>query len=184
MGKEKKQEDKTANIAHLQQQLDDLSTKELRLLIRSAEFLLAQRSQADLPDEEHEANQMLFDLMNSVILAGNRARALVPRDQTDYPTFLRRHPRAVKALSSHRKLLENFVQANYGTTDLNEYSQLYTLFFRVLIRALRKEGTAVGVVSIIEHIPRIPQVLDDAFPGYIPAGLLRILVKSPASTLH
>ena len=184
MGEKTKQKDPKVALEKFQQTLSDLSDKELQLLIRSAEFILTQRSSEDLHDAEHEANEMLFGIINDVILAGNRSRSLVPHSQSKYPHFVRRHPSAARALTANRKLLESFVQENYGRTDLNEYSQLYTLFFRVLVRALRKEGTTVGVVSVIDHIHRIPQVLDDAFPGYVPAGLLRLLVRNNSTTLH
>lgn len=71
-----------------------------------------------------------------------------------------------------------FIGENLPTLKRLERVYLFGVISNVLITNLQDIKVPVSVGAACRHLDRIPELMDDAFPGYIQAGLLTMLVQA------
>lgn len=72
-----------------------------------------------------------------------------------------------------KKLLEEHV----GRLSAAEYALLGQLSIRCLAKYLENRGVPISAKSLCQAISKIPQALDDSYPGYLQAGLLPFALR-------
>ncbi len=58
-----------------------------------------------------------------------------------------------------------------------ERRALFHTCIRCLIRILKKQGLPITETMVLKHLYRLPQALDDGFPGYLESGMLEKVVR-------
>lgn len=158
----------------ISQELTELGQNELRDLRARIDFLLQGRGPTEhngnghkLEDGTEEPSLMLL----GVILGLCRERGLESRPlgrlaaSQGYPAFAEKVPE---------------VLASLGAESLNT-SQLrcvLRLGLGLVLDQLQEMGVPASASTLMNHIHRIPGVLDTNFPGYRQAGLLKLLARN------
>lgn len=181
MGKKKQQEDCETTLIALQEALPLLTVEELKLLYKSIEIQVSMRNLSSYSDDDQESNRQVFDIIVNILSMGGKSRLVIPNSQRNFNSFAFKHPKTLRLLNTQRAKLDNFIHKHYGACGYNDLSRIYALLFKLLIKTMRKEGLSVGIVSVVENMHRLPQILDDAYPGYLQAGLLKLTIKPTTS---
>lgn len=58
-----------------------------------------------------------------------------------------------------------------------ERRALFHTCIRCLIRMLKKQGLPITEIMVLKHLHRLPQALEEGFPGYLEAGMLSKVVR-------
>jgi hypothetical protein len=61
-----------------------------------------------------------------------------------------------------------------------ERKQVLELLIRILARWMRRKGVPVTCKTMINCMPRVPALCENAFPGYLGAGLLPMVLRRRA----
>lgn len=82
-------------------------------------------------------------------------------------------------LSYRSKVEEIWLFLNENIPDLKriERRALFHTCVRCLIRTLKKQGLPVTETMVLKHLHRLPEALDDGFPGYLESGMLSKVVR-------
>lgn len=74
----------------------------------------------------------------------------------------------------------SFLDKSFEGWNKNKVSQLAFLkmLFELLIADLRKRGAQPTIGIMVVNLNRMPEVFNDAFPGYIDAGLAKLVLKN------
>lgn len=111
---------------------------------------------------EHDALECISTVLRG--LGCDYASASVLRSNSAAPSFRKKLPRIVEFLE-HTKL------------SRLERNALFSIGVECLYRNLIAMSVAVSPGTIMRHIHRLPAVLNQSFPGYAEAGLLRVAVN-------
>lgn len=92
------------------------------------------------------------------------------------PHRLRKTPNYKEFKQKHDEGLSEFLRDAVKRNRV-KLRALVWLSVKLLYRHLVEMGVPVSARMMMNHIHRIPSVLDDAFPGYARSGLLGIVIK-------
>ena len=89
-----------------------------------------------------------------------------------------------KPMLSYRSKIEEtwqFLDEKVPGLRRVERRSLFHTCVRCLIRILKKQGLPITGTMVLKHLHRIPQALDDGFPGYLQAGMLKKVIRKDVS---
>lgn len=87
------------------------------------------------------------------------------------------HPATLKLVRTHTPELEIFLGRACPNTRIPTKRVILATGISLLCKNLGEMGVAVSPKTLANNLPRIPAVLDLAFPGYARSGMLRMIVK-------
>ena len=160
---------------NISQTLPELSQKELRELRARIDFLLRGRpGWAPKPMNGNGAGNGAQDPVLMVLEAihrlcrdhGLESRPLEAlRGSHGYPSFAEKVPQVLSSLGAKE-------------FTVLELRTLLRLALGLTLEELTHMGVPVSASVLMNHVHRVPGVLDTHFPGYREAGLLKLVVRS------
>lgn len=167
------------NKESITQNLPVMTEKELRELRARIDFLLRGSHQRSPPTNGDDTNQgngredpvhMVLDVVHRLCRDhGLESRPLEAlRASQGYASFAEKVPQ---------------VLASLGAKEFNlvELRTLLRLALGLTLEELLTMGVPVSASVLMNHVHRVPGVLDTHFPGYREAGMLKLVVRSSDS---
>lgn len=162
------------DLAKLQQQINDLSDADWQRLVNGRKALksLNGTDQQD-PNVMDDADGLVLDALTSTLTRLSVEHASI--------YFLRKHPH-YSLFKTRCSDLMPFFRAAVATR--NEQRLLLELAMELLYKELTEMGIAVSCRTMMNHVHRIPAVLNKHFPGYAASGLLSWILKTTRKRGH
>ncbi len=95
----------------------------------------------------------------------------------------RRHPFLVTKYDEGMEVVRDYIDTQLAPGRKVERGKAWRFLLRLLVRnrrARRREGRKVREVdaqSLIYDLPNVSRVVEEAFPGYLDAGMLHVLIS-------
>jgi len=149
--------------------LPSLSDDEKRQVAIRLSYLLQGAGGAPI-DEAYPGEDLLLDCITAVLKGNGLEYASIAllKKQAGYPTFKAKVPGVARFLNQRRQLSRQDLRA------------MFAFALELLIEDMQSMNMAIGARNIMNHIHRIPSVVNRAFPGYAQSGLLELLIKRKA----
>ncbi len=156
-------------IEHAILSLSPLNLDRLKAKINGL-ILLSSPSQGE---DQGDDGLLFYDALSHAISEANGKKHL------PYPVFKKNRyfPMYKKKLPDVLK----FLGENLPTLKRIERMYLFGIVSNVLVTNLQDIKIPVSIGAACRHLDRVPELMDNAFPGYIQAGLLRMLVQAGLS---
>lgn len=98
------------------------------------------------------------------------------------PTYFKiKNQKSYKGYARKSEKLRETLLRNCGALRRAEHYALGHLAASLLFDYLSEESRALGLWTMLERVDLLPQAIDDAFPGYLESGLLRMILRPTVS---
>ncbi len=146
--------------------LPKLSPSELQQIHGRTEFLITSRSKQkrlDSNDEEHFYDSIVTVLRQAGITSVPPFSVF--RRQSYYGYY-------------HEKfgVIDKFVEEYFPDISKVQKLKLYMTLARIIVAQMRKQNLPLGMGIICKNLHRVYELFDEAFPGYMQAGLMGLII--------
>lgn len=144
--------------------LNDLNTDELKKVQATCNHILSQRQSDMLPTK---SNHDLFHeaLRNTLRSHGLKAGPAI-------------HQSGVMKLFTEKfEYVEDFIDQYYPKISKVERISVYLLMNDLIYRHLIRRGIPQSYRTMINHVHKVPELVEESFPGYAASGFLPLITS-------
>jgi hypothetical protein len=138
-------------------------TKDELLKLRSRVVFLAASTEPS-GDEE-----MFYNMLNRIVEVANG------RSEPHFKLFTKTVH--YKLFRANFDVIHNYIDANFESAQKVDRLKLYHMFAEMLKDEISQYNIPLSLLTMIRNVPRIPSLVNAAYPGYSESGVLSMILK-------